>query len=83
MVPVTQEEFDAAHKWSAGEIIQLMRDLDENLLIADLARDESIFELAPELEYHVNGNQVFFQNIFNPLPLITVKCNVRDILQSL
>lgn len=50
IVPVTQEEFDAAHNWKATEIINLMEEIDPNLMITDVSRDESIFELAPEIE---------------------------------
>ena len=49
LVAVTQEEFNAAHEWSPENIINLMNDLDPNLLIADVTRGESIFEMAPEL----------------------------------
>ena len=47
---MTQDEFDAAHNWKATEIINLMQEIDPSLLIADISRDESIFELAPEIE---------------------------------
>ena len=50
IVPVTQDEFDAAHNWKTTEIISLMQEIDPSLLIADVSRDESIFELAPEIE---------------------------------
>ena len=71
IVPVTQEEFDAAHNWKATEIINLMEEIDpyvlffvifinlhfSNLMITDVSRDESIFELAPEIEILVKGER--------------------------
>jgi len=49
LVPVTQDEYNAAHNWSPDHIINLMTELDPHLLIADVSRGESIFDLAPEL----------------------------------